>query len=65
MELLGKLKMLSSVVAQTSETYVDDNQIFFTQLLSNICKGYKSSKSNLGFFMEQKTYLIPEYFLDW
>ena len=36
MELLGKLKMLSSVVAQTSETYVDDNQIFFTQLLSNI-----------------------------
>ena len=45
-ELLGKLKMLSSVVAQTSETYVDDNQIFFTQLLSNVCKGYKSSKSN-------------------
>ena len=45
-ELLGKLKMLSSVVAQTSETYVDDNQIFFTQLLSNICKGYTSSKSN-------------------
>ena len=40
LELLGKLKMLSSVVAQTSETYVDDNQIFFTQLLSNICKGY-------------------------
>ena len=35
-ELLGKLKMPSSVVAQTSETYVDDNQIFFTQLLSNI-----------------------------
>ena len=64
MELLGKLKMLSSVVAQMSETYVDDNQIFFTQLLSNICKGYKSSKSNLGFF-SQKTYLMPKYFLDW
>ena len=41
--------MLSSVVAQTSETYVDDNQIFFTQLLSNICKGYTSSKSNSAF----------------
>ena len=65
MQLLGNLKMLSSVVAQTSETYVDDNQIFFTQLLSNICKGYKSSKSNLIFFMKRKIYLIPEYFLDW
>ena len=57
--------MLSSVVAQTSETYVDDNQIFFIQLLSNICKGYKSAKSYLVFARNKKSYLIPEFFLDW